>query len=231
MLRPLSRSLFFLALFSLAFVPVLADDSAGSAERRLALFDEAWGPESPEVLEKYLAVRQALQPRMTEYAGNVTQYALREASTHSALAPILMSVTLVRKKLEDALQAQGLEFDDYQRLTILVYGRWLRATSDSEPPEARVVRTLQEIEIGLSRQIAHGNFASEEERKEAETRHASVLHQARFLAPYAFMDKEAVLAGLDAGTVAWLESHRADFEEVDYGIFDTMAPQREGAVD
>ena len=231
MLRLPIRSLLLLALLSLAVMPVLADAGSSSAEHRLALFEKAWGPESPETLEKYLAVRQAIQQRMEEYSGNVTQYALREASTHSALAPILMSVTLVRKGLEDALQAQGLEFDDYQRLTIMVYGRWMRASSEADAPEVRIVRTLQEIEVGLSRQIANGNFVDDDERELVESRHASVRHQARFLAPFAFMDKETVLAGLDAGTVAWLEERRADFEAVDYGIFDTMAPQREGAVD
>lgn len=191
------------------------------------LFAKAWGPESPEVLASYLEVRKTIAPRFHQYEDGLRQYALREVSTQAIFGPAMLGATLMRRDLERALEEHGLTFTDYQRLTILVYGRYLRASRAEAVPETRLVRVLQELEIALSRRLANNSPQSDTERQGLEERLASVSHQRLFLSPYAAMNKERVLARIDPATKAWLDERRADIEALDFDIFDTLVPPRE----
>ncbi len=208
--------------------PRLPDDPAARHE---AIARTAWGPESPETLEKYLASRSALDPVYRNYEDGIQNWALREAATGRAFGPALIGVGSMSRKIETEAASRGLTSDDYQRLTVLVFGRWLRATRDGPIPEERVVRTLKEIEVGLARQLANAATSDDVSIDTAalEARLASVRHQAKFLEPYATMDKAATLEAIDPATRAWLEQHRKQIEALDWFYFDTIGPPRADA--
>lgn len=208
--------------------PRLPEDPEARYE---AIAASAWGPESPEALARYLETRQVLKPSYDGYREGIQNWALREASTGRAFGPTLLGVAAMRKKLDDEAAKRGLTFDDYQRMTILVYGRWLRASRPGPLPEEGVVRTLKEMEVGLGRQLdkaaASGDVSIDTAAIQA--RIDSIRHQLRFLEPYATMDKEATLAAIDPATRGWLEEHRKEIEELDWLYFDTAPPPRKEA--
>ena len=199
------------------------------AARREVLLRTAWGPETPETLEKYLGVRERIAPRFHKYEEGLTQMALREASSRAMLGKALMGAGLLRRELDRALEQAGLTYADWERLTILVYGRWLRAVRDEDPPERRVARILQELEAAIGRHLENNPPADPRERAELEERLASVRHQLRFIAPYALLDKARTLEAIDPETRQWLDEHREQVERLSFGVFDTMAPPRPGA--
>lgn len=194
--------------------------------RTLTLMSRAWGPESPDTLQKYLEVRQALKPIYVANADGLEQHSLREASTRPILLAALKGLLDMRREADTQLAARGLTMDDYQRLTILVYGRWLRAVRPEDPPEKRLTRVLQELEVAVSRRLEHSPPGSPNELKGEQERLASIRHQLRFVAPYGIADKTATLARLDTNTKTWLEEHRAQIQECDFKLFDTAAPER-----
>ena len=201
----------------------LPDDDAA---RREVLLQVAWGPEQPDVLERYLKVRERIAPRFRKFETGLTQYALREAATRPVLGKALLGATLLRKDLELALEENELTFPDYERLTILVYGRWLRAVRGETPPERRIARVLQELEVGIARHLENNPPDKEQERERLADRLASVRHQLRFIAPFALMKPDETLAAIDPSTRQWLEDNRERIEELAFGVFDTMPPPR-----
>lgn len=188
--------------------------------------NRAWGPESPETLQKYLEVRQALKPVYAANADGLEQHSLREASTRPILIAALKGLLDMRRQADTQVEARGLTLEDYQRLTILVYGRWLRAVRSQDPPEKRLTRVLQELEVAVSRRLERNPPVAANELKGEQARLASIRHQLRFVAPYGIADKTATLARLDTATKAWLEQHRAEIQECDFRLFDTAAPER-----
>lgn len=199
------------------------------ARRTARLMATAWGPESPAALEKYLAIRKELKPIYDRYQEGVVQWSLREAATRPSLTVALFGVMQLRRTLDEQLKKTGLTDEDYARMTMVVYGRWLRAVRTEDPPEKRPTRALQELAIGLERHLANNPPADEAERKKLEDHLAAVKFQVRYVAPYGLMDKAQTLAKLDKATVSWLEQHRADVEAVDMRLFDTAAPPRQRA--
>jgi hypothetical protein len=224
--------LLLLALFVLGAAGCAAPAEADGdlpedpSERHLALLHRAWGPESPETLEHYLATREQIVDRYRKFEHGLRQLALREASTQPLFGPALLGAGMLRKDLENALEERGLTFADYQRLTMLVYGRWLRAVRDQPLPERRVVRVLQELEAALERRLERNPPEAPEERAQLENRLASVRHQKRFVSEYIRYEPVEVLERIDPATRSWLEEHRARIEDLDFGLFDTMAPPR-----
>ncbi len=202
------------------------DDTA----RREILLQVAWGPEQPDVLERYIAVREQIAPRFRKFETGLTQYALREAATRPVLGKALLGATLLRKDLETALKENELTFSDYERLTILVYGRWLRAVRGETPPEQRIARVLQELEVSIARHLENNPPEKRQERERLADRLASVRHQLRFIAPFALMKPDETLAAIDPATKQWLEEHRERIEELEFGVFDTMPPPRKRPV-
>jgi hypothetical protein len=205
--------------------------SAGADEtpavRAARMFETAWGPERPDVLAKYLEVRRALKPVFERNAEAATQWALREASTRPMLLPAMFGVAQLRRTLDESLARTGLGSDDYMRLPLLVYGRWLRADRDEDPPETRVLRTLQEVALGSERHLRAHPPADPVERGKLAERFEAARFQARYVAPIAAMDRAATLARIDRPTAQWLEAHRKEIEELDFGLFDTAAPPRD----
>jgi hypothetical protein len=195
-------------------------------QHTLMLMNRAWGPESPDTLQKYLEVRQALKPVYAANADGLEQHSLREASTRPILIAALKGLLDMRREADAQLATRGLTMDDYLRLTILVYGRWLRAVRSEDPPEKRVTRVLQELEVAVSRRLEHSTPGSPNELKGEQDRLASIRHQLRFVAPYGIADKTATLARLDTATKTWLEQHQAEIQECDFRLFDTAAPER-----
>lgn len=223
--------LFVLALSAAAatgcglFAPRLPDDPGARHE---AIAAAAWGPESADTLQKYLASRRALDETYRRYEDGIQSWSLREAATGRIFGPALIGVASMRKQVDAEAATRGLTFDDYQRLTILVYGRWLRSTRDGPIPEERVVRTLKELEVGLARQLANAAASGDPSIDTAalESRLASVRHQVKYLEPYATMDKPATLEAIEPATRAWLDQHRAEIEALDWTFFDTVPPPR-----
>ncbi len=188
--------------------------------------DRAWGPESPETLEKYLEVREALAPIYRQYEEGIQQWALRELGTRPTFGPSLLGMLRMRRERDRLLQEKGLSLPDWERLTILVYGRWLRAVRPDPPPEKRLVRVLGELEVGLARHLRNNPPEDPRERARLRERLAAVRHQRRCLAPFGEMDKAAVLARIDPATRKWLEDHRERIEAVDFRLLDTAPPPR-----
>jgi hypothetical protein len=203
-------------------------DASGpdQSARYRRLLGEAWGPEPPERLDTYLGIREKLKPVFMQFGEGIIQWALREASTRPVVLQAQFGVVQLRRALDDELTRTGLTDDDFLRLTILVYGRWLRAVRADDPAEKSTLRALQELEVGLSRRLANNPPDDRDERRKLEDRLASVRFQARYIAPFGLLDKEATLGRIDPGTKAWLEAHRARIEETDFGAFDTAAPPR-----
>ncbi len=199
---------------------------ADQAARYRRLLEQAWGPETPERLETYLGIRERLKPLFEQYGDGIMQWALREASTRPVMVQAQFGVLQLRHALNAELERTGLHDDDYLRLTLLVYGRWLRSVRDEDPPEKNTLRALQEMEVGLSRRLANNPPEGAAERKKLQGRLASVSFQARYIAPFALLDKAATLARIDAATRGWLEAHRARIEALDFGPLDTAAPPR-----
>jgi hypothetical protein len=208
-----------------AFAPRLPDDPVARHE---ALAAVAWGPESPEELTKYLECRSALKETYDNHQDVIQNWALREAATGRVFGPALLGVVTMRKNVDTEAAKRGLTFDDFQRMTILVYGRWLRASRPGPVPEAGVVRTLKEMEVGLTRQLALAAASGDVSIDTAalQARLDSVRHQARFLEPYATMDRKATLGAIDPATRTWLEEHRQEIEALDWIYFDTAPPPR-----
>jgi hypothetical protein len=208
-----------------AFAPRLPDDPEARYE---AIALAAWGPESPEALRKYLESRSAVQETYDEYQDTIQNWALREAATGRSFGPALIGVASMRRKIDEEAAKRGLTLDDFQRMTILVYGRWLRASRPGPAPEAGVVRTLKEMEVGLTRQLALAAASGDVSIDTAalQARLDSVRHQARFLEPYATMDRKATLGAIDPATRTWLEEHRQEIEALDWTFFDTAPPPR-----
>ncbi|UCF68577.1 MAG: hypothetical protein JSV80_04580 [Acidobacteriota bacterium] len=188
-----------------------------------------WGPESPELLETYLTIREKLVPTYEQAQDEVTRWALRELGTMGMFTGVLR-VALMRKQLQDLIDEAGIEFADYQRLTRLVYGRWLRAVRDEPSQEVRVVRLLRESYIGLDRQLRLNPPRDPERLAGVTDLRDAVAHHLRSIKPFALdtpEDKQAVLSRIDANTRAWLEQHRERIEAADFGIFDTAPPPRD----
>lgn len=208
-----------------AFAPRLPDDPVARHE---AIAAAAWGPESPEALQKYFESRRALKATYDDYEDGIQNWALREAATGRVFGPTLIGVASMRKRVDDEAARRGLTFDDFQRMTILIYGRWLRASRPGPVPEEGVVRTLKEMEVGLTRQLAlaaaSGDISIDTAALQA--RIDSIRHQVKFLEPYATMDKKATLDAIDPATRAWLEEHRKEVEDLDWLYFDTAPPPR-----
>jgi hypothetical protein len=201
----------------------LPDDES---ERRRAILERAWGPEPAERLETFLELRRTIQPRIEKHNDAIQQLALRHAATRPVVGKGVFGVGLVRADLERALREVGLEYSDYMRLTALVYGRWLRAVRDQPPPEKRVIRALQEMEIGIERRLANNPPEDPKKAHALQERLRSVRHQIEFLEPYGAMDPETVLERIHPDTRAWLEEHRQEIEELDFVFFDTAPPPR-----
>lgn len=199
---------------------------ADPVSRYEALLNQAWGPESPAVLDKYLAVRKALQPKYQQFEEAMTQHSLRELSTRPLIGAALFALVTMRRDADKLLKEQQLSFDDYQRLTILVYGRWLRATRQEDPPEKRMVRSLQELQVALERRLANQPPTDADALNGLNERIASVRHQLHFTIPFGLMDKSATLAAIDPGTRNWLDEHRQEIEALDFRLFDTATPER-----
>lgn len=208
-----------------AFAPRLPRDPVARHE---AIAATAWGPESAEALQAFLESKRALKPTYDDYEDGIQNWSLREAATGRVFGPSLIGVVSMRKRLDDEAAKRGLTFDDFQRLTILVYGRWLRASRPGPVPEEGVVRTLKEMEVGLTRQLALASSSDDISIDIAAIRSRldSIRHQLRFLEPYATMDKEATLAAIDPATRSWLEQHRQEVEALDWRFFDTAPPPR-----
>jgi hypothetical protein len=206
-----------------------ASEQASAAEQYQELLDSAWGPASPQELEAYLSVREALLPIFEKYADGIVQWALREAGTRPMFGKGLMGVFRMRGEIDDQLENQPLDFGDYRRLTVLVYGRWLRAVREEAPPERSVARALQELELGLSRQLENNPPEDERERAQLADRLAAVRHHLRFIRHFAFseQDKREILERIDAATREWLGAHRERVASLDFGVFDTAPPSRE----
>jgi len=208
-------------------------DAGGEASDLIRMYSKAyasaWGPEKPEDLEAYLAVREAMEPIFAKRRRGVTQWALREAGTEPLLLEGILGVAEMRKQREEALEEHALVSEDYLRLTALVYGRWLRAVREADPPEKRLVRILREMKIGLARQLKNNPPDDEKELAEVERRLASVTHQVEWIAVFGDPEKEDTLSRIDAETRKWLEEHRERIEEFDFGLFDTAPPPRADA--
>ena len=194
------------------------------------LLRTAWGPESPENLEKFLEIRQALSKYVFDdrYQNGIQQWALREAGTMPSFGPALFGVISMRRKTDEMLKERGLEMKDFQRMTMLVYGRWLRAVREDPPPENELSRALLELEAGLERHLEHNPPEESKKRAKLADRLAAVKHQLEYLRPFV-MDqgtKRQVLARIDAGTRDWLEGHREQIESLDFRFFDTAPPPR-----
>ena len=230
---PRRRVLLAVVLLALA-VAACAGPGAGPepedpTEHFFWSLERAWGPESPEILEKYLEVREELKPIYEEYEDGIQQWALRELGTRPTFGPSLLGMLRMRRERDRLLEEKGLSLPDWERLTILVYGRWLRAVRPDPPPEKRLVRVLGELEVGLSRRLANDPPEDPRERKKLEERLAAVRHQRRCLVPFGEMDKEATLAAIDPATRAWLEDHRDRIEAVDFRLLDTAPPPRQAS--
>lgn len=195
--------------------------------RHFALLDQAWGPESPETLQRFLEVRKEMKDYYDRYREGIQQWALREASTTPTYGQTVLGLMAMRQRVDEVLPQHQLTFDDFQRLTFLVYGRWLRAVQEGPPPERRVLRILREMEIGVDRTLAQNPPANPKELSVLETRLASIRHQAKCIEPFGRMDKLKTLDRLDPDTKIWLEAHRQEVEELSFGFFDTAAPPRE----
>jgi hypothetical protein len=208
-----------------AFAPRLPDDPVARHEAIAAI---AWGPESPEALQKFLDSKQALKATYDNYEDGIQNWSLREAATGRAFGPTLIGVASMRKRLDGEAAKRGLTVDDLQRMTILVYGRWLRASRPGPVPEEGVVRTLKEMEVGLTRQLAKAAASGDVSIDTAaiQARIDSIRHQVKFLEPYATMDKKATLEAIDPATRGWLEAHRKEVEALDWLYFDTAPPPR-----
>jgi len=191
------------------------------------LLVEAWGPETPETLEAFLKVREGIQESYLKHEVPIQQWALREASTMPTIGPSIFAVLNIAREVRDLCEEHGLSYRDYQRLTYLVYGRWLRAVREEKPREALLVRVLQELEIGLARRIDNNPPEDERELQKLHTRLASVRHQIEFVQPFAFKDKQAVLEHIDPVTKTWLEQERERIEGLDFRFFDTAPPPRD----
>ncbi|MFN7964500.1 MAG: hypothetical protein U0V87_02285 [Acidobacteriota bacterium] len=197
-----------------------------ASQRTLVLMEQAWGPESADTLQKFLKVRQELKPVFEANAEAIEQHSLREASTRPLLIGAIKGLFELRRVVDSELKTQGLTMDDYQRLTILVYGRWLRSVRTEDPPEKRITRVLQELEVAVSRRVANDLFGSPKEKQSEQDRLASIRHQLQFVAAFGLADKSATLARIDGPTKSWLEQHRKEIEDADFGLFDTAAPER-----
>jgi hypothetical protein len=220
----LIRAAVILGLLGLTMPVNSAADTADV--RAWKLMNAAWGPEETEVLQKYLEIRTELKPVFETHREGLTNHALREASVRPTIGAGVIGLLEMKNALEKLLREKGLTIDDYLRLTCLVYGRWLRAVRSDDPPERRVVRMLQELEFALSRRLRQNPPESPAERSKLEDRLDAVRYQLKFVAPFGLIDRAAVLARIDAGTKAWLESKRAQLEAADFGVFDTAAPER-----
>lgn len=196
------------------------------AAHYVELLDRAWGPEPPERLAQFLEARRAIQPVYARYRDGIAQWALREASTRPLGYASIIGVLELRKALDAELARLGLSEDDYTRLAMLVYGRWLRAVRTEPAPEVHLLRSLQEIGVGLERQLKNHPPDDAATRAKLEDRLASVRFQARHVAVFALPAKAEVLARIDGATRQWLEAHRAEVEAVDFDLFDTAAPPR-----
>ncbi len=207
--------------------PSLATENPEVSQDYRVILDEAWGPETPDTLEKFLEVREGLLPIYEQHEMPIQQWALREAATAPTLGPSLFAVFNMAKKVRSLSSERGLSYGDFLRLTYLVYGRWLRATKDEPQQEVFLLRALRELEVGLDRHITNNPPEDEAELAKLVVRLASVRHQIDFLRPFAFTDKARVLARIDAKTRAWLEANRARIEKVDFRFFDTAPPPRD----
>lgn len=195
--------------------------------RHEALLNQAWGPESAQDLQKYLDLRRELKDTYDQFQDGIQQWSLREAGTAPLFGPAVLGVMNLRRRLDELLPKYGLTFEDYQRLTFLVYGRWVRAVADDPPPERRILRSLREMEIGVERTLAHNPPENETERLALENRLASIRHQARCVEPFGRMDKAATLERIDPETRVWMDEHREEIQKLSFGYFDTAAPPRE----
>jgi hypothetical protein len=240
MLRAARSLLVFLKIATaVCALPALAQpepDGAGDGSARIPasekyqkLLGAAWGPEPESRLEAYLEIREELKPIFERYAEGIVQWSLREAGTRPMFAPALMGVFRIRRTIDEQVEQRSLDFEDYQRLTVLVYGRWLRAVRESTPPERAVARALQELEVGLTRQLQNNPPEDPREREQISDRLEAVRHHLRFVRHFAFSetDKQKVLDRIDPGTREWLEANRERIESLDFGVFDTAPPPRE----
>jgi len=199
-------------------------DSGSVLERHQSLWAAAWGPESPEKLQKFLDVRRAVVPLYRESGETVQNWALQEASSLPALGQGALSVMHLLRTMKEEGEKVGLTQDDLDRLTMLVYARWLRAVSAEPPPERRTVRMLREMEVGIERHLANNPPPVERSRAALQRRLERVKRQAELLTPIAAMDKRAVLERIDPATRRWCEQHRAEIEELTFGYLDTTPP-------
>lgn len=198
--------------------------------RYRVLLRTAWGPETPENLEKFLEIRQALSKLVfdSRYQNGIQQWALREAGTMPSFGPALFGVISMRRETDGMLKERDLQMSDFQRMTMLVYGRWLRAVRDEPPAENKLLRALLELEVGLERHLERNPPEEAKERAKLEDRLAAVKHQLEYLRPFVMDEemKKQVLARIDAGTREWLEAHREQIESLDFRFFDTAPPPR-----
>lgn len=228
---PVARTVIAAAIViacTVGFVAGQTDDDEGpnEAEMRRDLLREAWGPESPETLQTYLDIRRAVESRFREHEDAITQLALRNAATRPVIGKAILGAGLLRGDIERELKEVGWTYSDFVRLNALVYGRWLRAVREGDPPEKRVVRVLSELQLGLRRQLDNNPPDNSRDLQSLRDELSSVEHQIEFLVPFAEMDKAVVLETIDEPTKAWLSEHREEIEELDFGYFDTVPPPR-----
>ncbi|MDQ7006940.1 MAG: hypothetical protein Q9Q40_06885 [Acidobacteriota bacterium] len=218
-------------LGGLCLLPSLQASGETPVEMHLALLAQAWGPETPERLEHFLEVRESISHLVFDrrYQIGIQQWALREAGTMPSFGPALFGVLSMRRETDQRLAERGLTMSDFLRMTILVYGRWLRAVREGPPPEVDVIRALQELEVGLERHLANNPPEKAGDLERLEQRLLAVRHQLRFLRPYNMDEafKKRVLERIDPATRRWLEEHRERIEAVDFRYFDTAPPARE----
>lgn len=224
-----SRTLHWIGAWLLLGLAVGCDQNKlpeDPAERQAAILARAWGPESPRTLERFLAVRAGLKPTFEENREALIQHSLREVSSRPLVLAAVKGLMQLREQADRLLAEQQLSFDDYLRLTALVYGRWLRSVREEEIPERRLTRMLQEMEVVVQRHLERAPPGIKKERETLESRLASIRHQLKWVSLYGLQDKAATLQRIDPATRAWLEQHRSEIEANSFDIFDTAAPER-----
>lgn len=187
--------------------------------------EDAWGPESPEILEKYLAARESCVETYQDFEIQITNWSMGEIGSSGRASLAALSVARFQSEIDKALEAQGLSKSDYYRLTTLVYGRWLRSVRDVPPREIRMVRVLQELLVAASRIQQRAERNGEVRVAESAAQDVDLISKRiERLHPFAITDKAGVLSRIDAGTREWLAEHRDRIEAASFGVFDTVPP-------
>lgn len=199
-----------------------------AAAKYFRVLDSAWGPETPQNLEKFLAVREGLLPIYQSHANWINELALRHAGGGALNADGMLGLVLMSKEMEQQLTKQGLTDEEFSRMTMLVYGRWLRASSSAPLVETKALRSLQEQQEVIKRRLANNPPTDPQEMKALKRRLDGINYQIPFMAVWGLMDKKATLARIDPATAKWLTEHRSEIERLSFGDLDTAGPTPPG---